>query len=151
MIEIESGPEVSASLDLRWLRARTVEASTEAGLSRGSVTVRIVGAAEMAGLHAQFLGLDSPTDVLTFDLTDGTAAPGFIEAEIAVCFDIAKNEVGNRRPVEAELLLYIVHGILHCLGYNDQDPQEFERMHRREDAILEAIGVGRQFDPEASS
>ena len=42
-------------------------------------------------------------------------------------------------------------GALHCLGYDDHDPNEFARMHTREDEILGAIGVGAVFgssDPE---
>ena len=48
-------------------------------------------------------------------------------------------------PVERELLLYIIHGILHCLGEDDHDDDAYARMHAREDDLLEAIGVGRTF------
>jgi probable rRNA maturation factor len=56
-----------------------------------------------------------------------------------------RQAAGRALPVERELLLYCVHGVLHCLGYDDHDDAEYVRMHAEEDRILEAIGVGRTF------
>jgi probable rRNA maturation factor len=44
--------------------------------------------------------------------------------------------------VEQELLLYVVHGVLHCLGHDDHDPDAAARMHAEEDRVLAAVGVG---------
>ena len=38
------------------------------------------------------------------------------------------------------LLLYLVHGLLHLMGYDDRSPQDAKRMHGREDALLEELG-----------
>jgi ssRNA-specific RNase YbeY (16S rRNA maturation enzyme) len=43
-----------------------------------------------------------------------------------------------------------VHGLLHCCGYDDHTEADFARMHETEDAILEAIGVGRTFSMKSS-
>jgi len=45
-------------------------------------------------------------------------------------------------PLRRELLLYVVHGVLHCLGMDDHDEAAAAAMHRVEDAVLTAIGVG---------
>ncbi len=44
--------------------------------------------------------------------------------------------------VERELLLYAVHGLLHCAGFDDHGTAAFDRMHAEEDRILRAIGIG---------
>jgi probable rRNA maturation factor len=52
-------------------------------------------------------------------------------------------ESKNRNhSVQNELLLYIVHGILHCTGFDDHNEEDHKLMHQEEDRILKAIGVG---------
>ena len=43
---------------------------------------------------------------------------------------------------EAELALYLTHGLLHNLGFNDADKAAAERMHDMEDEILQQAGFG---------
>jgi probable rRNA maturation factor len=81
--------------------------------------------------------------VLSFDAsTDNNS----IEADIAVCVDVARRESSARNhSVERELLLYALHGLLHCCGYDDHDEAGYQAMHAEEDRILSAIGVGPTF------
>lgn len=66
-----------------------------------------------------------------------------LDTDIVVCHDEA---LRRSRPVgyavERELLLYVVHGVLHCLGWDDHDEAAAAWMHRAEDEVLTAIGVG---------
>lgn len=99
----------------------------------------------MARLHDEFLGISSPTDVITFDL-DTDRAAGHLEGEIVVCSDVAlHNAKGSKSDAARELALYITHGILHLAGYDDRTPDEFRRMHAREDELLAKLGIGRIF------
>lgn len=105
----------------------------------GEARVRLVDDAAMTRLHREHKGLDSTTDVLTFDLAESDQ----LDADIVVCLEEARRQADARGiPVQHELLLYIVHGILHCLGENDDTDANAERMHAREDELLTAIGVG---------
>jgi len=127
----------------RWLRDAGLKAlaamrPTDVG---GEVRVRIVNDAEICRLHEAHLGDSSTTDVLTFDCANNPQAP--LDVDIVVCFDEAQRQADPRGgKVERELLLYIVHGALHCSGYDDHDNDSFRRMHHREDEILRSIGVG---------
>lgn len=111
----------------------------------GALSVAIVDDATMSGIHERFLSVEGTTDVLTFELEhrpDGTVEEG----EVVICFDEAVRQADERgHPVEEELLLYAVHGLLHLSGYDDRDPAAYDRMHAREDELLEAIGIGRRF------
>ena len=98
----------------------------------------------MAGAHQRYAGVSGTTDVLTFDLAESGA--GRLDADLLVCFDeAARQAAGRGHDVATELLLYIVHGVLHCLGQDDHDPAAASRMHAEEDRVLEAIGVGRVY------
>lgn len=137
------------------------------GFRRGFLSIAVVGARVMARLHRQRLGVEGPTDVLTFDLgSDPTR--GQLAGEIIVCAEVARRAVrrqGNlgssarfamhsaERHAAAtmrELALYVVHGVLHLAGYDDVAPDGFERMHRREDVILTRAGLGPLFSRGAT-
>lgn len=147
-LELEGLEELGDSSSREWLRARGGEALTE--LSRrfglaGEVRVRVVRDAEMASLHARTMGIDETTDVLTFDLLGGEeGGSGRIDADIVVCVDEAARQAAQRgHGAERELLLYLVHGALHCVpGFDDLTEADAARMHATEDEVLRAIGVG---------
>lgn len=113
------------------------------------LSVALVGDARMAALHAQFMGIAGPTDVLTFPLdTDPRGRP--ISGEVVVCVPEARRRAGpGRGGTERELLLYALHGLLHLSGYDDRTEPGFRRMHRTEDMILTQLGVGPVFQPDA--
>ena len=109
------------------------------------VSVRLIDETQMKALHLQSLGDAIVTDVLSFDTSHNSTQ---IEADIAVCVDVAKRESSRRKHSnERELLLYALHGLLHCCGYDDQDEASYQAMHAEEDRILTAIGVGVTFGP----
>lgn len=132
----------------RWLRDRAAAAAAHLG-AWGEVEVRVVNDAAMAALHERFAGVPGTTDVLTFDhaaSADGGGrggGAGALDVDVYVCLDEAARQAAERGlAVERELLLYVVHGMLHCLGEDDHEPGRAVAMHRREDEVLAAIGVG---------
>ena len=75
---------------------------------------------------------DRATDVLSFDL-DGLG-------EILISSDMAlKNSSIFGTSFEEELVLYVIHGILHLCGYGDKTPAKKKEMRRREDFCLELL------------
>jgi probable rRNA maturation factor len=110
----------------------------------GEVRVRIVDDDEMAAAHTRYMGVAGTTDVITFDAASGGAASGEpLDADLLVCLDEATRQAASRGHARAhELVLYILHGVLHCLGYDDRDESAFERMHAEEDRLLRGIGLG---------
>jgi len=135
-----------------WLRA-TAARAIGALDARGSVRVRLVGDTEMSDAHERWLGEATTTDVITFDLTDGASASSReLDADLTVCVDEARRQAATRgHEPEREMLLYTVHGVLHCLGHDDHTPEGAETMHRIEDELLRRIGVGTTFAAGADS
>jgi probable rRNA maturation factor len=141
----------------RWL-ADTSRRAVAMLARAGEARVRVVGDPEMAAAHERYQGIAGTTDVLTFDMTDSPAGPAatpghpsgrVLDADILVCFDEAARQGAARSHApERELLLYIVHGVLHCLGHDDHDAGAAARMHAVEDQVLSALGVGATYARE---
>ena len=119
------------------------------GIRTAHLSIALVDDARMARLHERHLGHQGSTDVLTFDLGNGSNGNAgsdhntVIDGEIVVSVDTAIREAEARgHSVDAELALYVVHGTLHLLGYDDGDDGAAARMHRIEDEILVQIGLG---------
>ncbi len=116
----------------------------------GSVRIRVVNDDEMIEAHTRFCEIDTTTDVLTFDLApcDSGFESKVLDIDLIICADEARRQAtAYAHPIAHELTLYIVHGILHCLGYDDHDEEEYTRMHAREDELLNAAGIGAVFMP----
>ncbi|MBC7185890.1 MAG: rRNA maturation RNase YbeY [Calditrichaeota bacterium] len=85
-------------------------------------------------LNRRFLGHDYPTDVVAFQLAD---EPGVVEGEVYVSLDRADEQartVGVR--FENEVGRLVVHGILHLLGYEDEEAAAAGQMHVRQEEYL---------------
>jgi probable rRNA maturation factor len=95
-------------------------------LSLEEIEVSIVSDARISKVHADFLGDASPTDVITFH-----------HGEILISADTALRQgADHQQSVDQELALYIVHGLLHLAGWNDEEPEEQAEMHRLQESIL---------------
>jgi probable rRNA maturation factor len=112
------------------------------------MSIALVGDRKMSALHKQFLNIGGPTDVLTFPLElDGRNRA--ISGEIIICVPEARRQCRqNGVDLRQELLLYALHGMLHLCGFDDRTESDFRKMHRREDEILDQLGVGPVFSRE---
>jgi probable rRNA maturation factor len=124
-----------------WLEGCFDQLLDLAGAGDAELTLAVVDDARMAELHEQYCGESGTTDVLTFDLRERPNEPP--AGDIVICLDEAARQAAERgHATRVEVLLYALHGLLHLLGYDDHTPAEHAAMHRREDALLSAIGVG---------
>lgn len=150
---IDASGQVSA-VDQRWIVQQTHAALDHLPvlgypIAPGSVVaVRVVGDAEMSQAHERFSGIVGTTDVLTFDHGPGfsTGKATLLETDLLICVDEARRQADRRGlAVRHELLLYIVHGLLHCLGHDDHDDAAYARMHQLEDQLMLALGLPMAF------
>lgn len=82
--------------------------------------------------NAKFLKTDTSTDVLAFDLNDAGGGKIML-ADIMISTDTAINNARKfKTKPEYELMLYITHGVLHILGYNDYDKTQKKQMRKKE-------------------
>jgi probable rRNA maturation factor len=96
------------------------------------------------GLNRRFLDHDFPTDVITFPLEE---EDGHLEGEIVASFDTARREAGRFGwPAADELLLYVIHGALHLLGYDDTTADAAGQMREQERVMLAHFGRSACYD-----
>lgn len=113
------------------------------GVTGAGVSIGIVDDAEMGRLNKKFLNHDGSTDCLSFDLSDESAPNERKVFDLIVNGELAIREAARRgHSGEAELALYITHGLLHHLGFNDATAEQATEMHRTEDEILQHLGYG---------
>jgi probable rRNA maturation factor len=130
------------------LRKLIRNAVKSCGLELGpyeTVSVAFLGPAAMARANRDFLGHNGPTDVISFhyppDPGDTGEEPS-VSIEILLCPEIAWREAVRRRlPYGRELVLYLVHGLLHAAGEEDETPECRRRMRRRERAVMKKLAA----------
>ena len=125
---------------MRVPRKRIVEVVHHVAAAEGAalkhVDIAVVSGGRIAALNRRYLGRRGATDVLSFNLSD-EAHHGGLAAQIVVCGDLAARRGRSLATgCQRELLLYVVHGLLHLLGYDDRTPRQATRMHSREEKLL---------------
>jgi probable rRNA maturation factor len=106
-----------------------------------TVGIAIVGDDEILKLNKKFLKHNSKTDCLSFDLSDDDKSKRLFELMVNAERADRQAKLRGLSP-NAELALYITHGMLHNLGFNDSSPAKAKKMHDTEDEILFQLGFG---------
>jgi len=124
-------------IDLRLLRRITAFVTDKVQITDYELTVHIVSAPEMEGANRKHLGHSGSTDVITLDYSEPFCP---LAGEIIVCVDEAVEQAARFRTFwQSELARYIVHGILHLRGYDDQRPAARKEMKGRENALMREL------------
>lgn len=140
----ESLPDIDlAVLDLaaaERLAARVLEGE---GVPDGTgVTLLFAGDAFLHGLNLEHRDVDEPTDVLAFGAEEGAAfptAPGEARylGDVAVSVPAAVRQAAAAALAPGEEIAHlVVHGLLHMLGYDHDEPAADAAMRAREEAYL---------------
>ncbi len=108
------------------------------------LSIILTNDARLHELNLNYLGVNAPTDVLSFPAaeTDPETGARYIgDILISVPRAQAQAEAAGH-PLEAEVQLLVVHGVLHLLGYDHAEAEEKARMWRAQAEILERLGLG---------
>ena len=147
---------------LRFVRLAQLVLREERAPTEAEVSVIFVNEEAIADLNRRFLDEAGPTDVLAFPLDDdappsgrqpdeGGRGPGappdgtdipVILGDVVVCPAVAeRNAAEHGRAVDDELALLVVHGVLHLLDYDHAEPEQADRMQRRERELLDRFAA----------
>jgi probable rRNA maturation factor len=95
-------------------------------------------------LNLNYLGIDAPTDVLSFPATETDPESGarYI-GDILISIPRAQSQADAAgHPLESEVQLLVVHGVLHLLGHDHAGPEDKARMWKAQAKILDSLGLG---------
>ena len=144
MLRIDVSNEHAFPLDEARLKKAVRMVLQDAGYNHGEISIAIVGGAEMLALNRKHLNHDYPTDVLSFVLDE---EEGRLDGEIIASSDYALIEAEVYSwTAEDEILLYVIHGSLHLVGYDDRDPVSKRKMRERERHYLGLFGLTPRYD-----
>lgn len=144
MIEIEVPEGAAPFLDGELLReASEAVLAAENAHPEANLTILISGDAYLQELNRQFMGVDEPTDVLSFPAEQVDPETGELYlGDIAISLERAQAQAeAGGHSLQAELQLLVVHGVLHLLGYDHAEPAEKEQMWAAQAKILQELGV----------
>lgn len=118
-----------------------------------ALSVMIVRDKKMAELNQRQMGHRGTTDVLSFSYLEKrgkvrltqkvlSANPPTFLGEIVICLDEAmRNAKEYQKTFKYECALYLCHGILHCLGYEDKTKEGFLEMQKRQEKLLNKLSL----------
>ena len=124
-------PVPSGGLD-RWL------ASVAPARARGEVAIALVTDARSQALNRRYRRKNHPTDVLSFPAPD---EPGLL-GDLVIAKGVARRQAREAgHSYETELRVLALHGLLHLLGYDHDDPVDAGRMARAEARLRRKGGL----------
>lgn len=142
-IEVQNGVGLGKRA-VRELKRACRRALREEDARRNSIlSVALLGEEDMAELNRRSTGREGATDVLAFPM-DEECGEGYILGDLAICPAAAYASRRDYGVEEGGELAYVaVHGVLHLLGYEDEDEKGSALMERRQREILRLSGEER--------
>jgi probable rRNA maturation factor len=143
MIHIQARAEPPA------VAPESIRAAAEATLAHegtsGEVTVVLAGDRQLQALNREYLGIDAPTDVLAFPAgrpeLDPESGARYI-GDILISVQRARAQARRaRHPLESEVQLLVIHGVLHLLGHDHANVQDKSRMWAAQVEVLRTLGL----------
>lgn len=105
------------------------------GVTEGELSILFTGTKRIQTLNRIFRRVNKPTDVLAFNMREGentAGGPAFL-ADIVICAEIARRYAKiYKKSTAEEICLYLVHGILHLLGYDDSTSEDRRIMEKEQ-------------------
>jgi rRNA maturation RNase YbeY len=131
--DAEAPPGV-ASAELESLAAFVLAA--EGATGNWEITVALVDDARLQSLHRDFMGIDTPTDIMTFPAGDSADEAQGGELAISVDHALTQGSVWGHSPDE-EIAFLVVHGLLHLAGWRDDTEEQRQLMLARQHHLLD--------------
>ena len=104
----------------------------------GCLSIAVVDAEEIRSLKKRFFHQDAYTDVISFFY--GFSDKDDIWGEIIICPSVIKQEARNRGESEEKALsIVLIHGLLHLLGYEDEDAEKAKAMEEKQEILYRLL------------
>lgn len=152
----DTAPAVAVTVDVMWddsvshwqqrlgvtddrIAEAVIAAAKRRGYDRGRIGVRITDDSAIHEVNVRYLSHDYPTDVISFPYSE---TPDRIEGELVASVETAgQNAADAGWETASELLLYVIHGVLHIGGMDDHGAADRADMRRAERMVLTRLGI----------
>jgi probable rRNA maturation factor len=143
MINIDNQQDFLESALLERAARLTLELESEAVSVNADITIVLTDDAQLHELNREYLGVDAPTDVLSFPASETDPETGITYlGDILISIPRATQQAqAAGHPMEAEVQLLVVHGTLHLLGYDHAEAEEKDRMWKAQAEVMSRLGL----------
>ena len=128
------------------LRRRLTRLLKEMDISEADLSVTVTDDAEIRSINHQYRGADKATNVLAFALEEGEPLPGAprVLGDIVISAETIQKEAGPLGYTDGEMFyFYLVHGLLHLIGYDhERGPEEAARQEAETERLWGLINHG---------
>ena len=141
MINIDNQQDFRESALLE--RAARFTLDLEPDSADADMTIVLTDDAQLHELNREYLGVDAPTDVLSFPASETdpeTGAQYLGDIIISIPRAMLQAQAGGH-PLEAEVQLLVVHGTLHLLGHDHAEVEEKARMWQAQAEVMSRLGL----------
>lgn len=147
-IQNEDGYPVA---DERLIRAISIVLTAHHVPADAGVSVVVTDDVQVQALNAQYRGIDAPTDILSFP-ADAPPIPMPDEApylgDLIIAYPYAKAQAEKvGQGIEDNLVLLVIHGALHLLGYDHDTPDSKAVMWQKQADALRVMGISESIVP----
>lgn len=131
-------PQETVPIDRGRMRAVARAVLDGEGVGEAEISLAFVDNTTIHTLNKRYLDHDEPTDVLSFPLSEPNARK--LAGELVIGAEVAYAQAAERgHDVQAELALYVIHGLLHLCGYDDKSDARAQEMRARERHYLSVL------------
>lgn len=145
-VHVETLGDYEADLGAVEVAARCA-LSTAGAAAPCAFSIVLTSAEHMHELNLQYVGLDAPTDVLSFPAEDqpyevDPGEPPYL-GDVVIAYPVAKEQAREAgQTLLAELQMLAIHGTLHLLGFDHQTPEQQAEMWAYQSAAMDAVRQG---------
>jgi len=133
-------PQETVPVDRKHMREVVRLIQEGENIADAEISLAFVDNPTIHGLNKRYLEHDEPTDVLSFPLSEPGARK--LAGELVIGAEVAVAQAQEHgHDVQAELTLYVIHGLLHLCGYDDHEPEDAVKMRQRERHYLGLLGL----------
>ncbi len=129
----------AVSLNQKKLQKLIISVCRNFKIKKAVIEIEVLGNSDIKKMNKKFFNKNRSTDCISFDLSDRNEKLFLIAVNAQMADRVARK---RKNIPESELLLYILHGLLHNLGFDDSTKKTAALMHRTEDKFLHKIGLG---------
>lgn len=141
-VDLEISFQLPAGAEEKVRTAVTRTLTLESDLKNSSLTLLLANEQKLQTLNKQFMGIDEPTDVLSFPAGEATPGTERYLGDIAICVPLAQRQANLAAyPLEVELQLLAVHATLHLLGHDHAESKERQAMWNAQSRVLADLGI----------
>jgi probable rRNA maturation factor len=138
---------VESERSLTGVSVKELEKAALLTLSDGNVaegaelTIALTDEAQIRALNREYRGIDATTDVLSFEMGEQMPDGSVYLGDVIIAVPVAQRQAETQgHDLMAELVLLVVHGVLHLLGYDHDQPEKKASMWNKQRELTAQLG-----------